>query len=62
MKHLQFMGAVWRVSDRNYRKLVRDITADADIDLDRYGKMMVTDFENFEDLQRANAPKKGSSR
>ena len=51
MQYVTTMGAVWRLSEKNFRKLIRDIKADGDIDLDRYGKMITGDLQELRDLQ-----------
>lgn len=52
MKHIMTMGGIWRLSERNYRKLLRDIKTGHDIDLDQYGKLIITDPINLADLQQ----------
>jgi hypothetical protein len=42
MKHVTTMGAVWRVSERNFRKLAKEKkTTGAVENMDAFGKMII---------------------
>jgi hypothetical protein len=50
MKHVETMGCIWRMSDRNFEKLKLDLLTNPGVDLDKYGKVVVTDPINLQDL------------
>jgi len=60
MKYVQADGAIWRIADRNFAQLVRDIKAGEFMHLDNYGPMIVKDWINLdqlmEDRDEAEAP------
>lgn len=43
MKHVGMMDAVWRVSDRNFKKLAKELKASGGTveNMDAYGKMII---------------------
>jgi len=48
--HIQLMGGIWRVSERNFRRLLVDMRADKDISLDNYGKCIITNWVDYKNL------------
>lgn len=53
MKHITTMGAVWRLSDRNLKRLIRDMAArkGGHDDLDNYGKMIIDRLWTLDELK-----------
>ena len=42
MKHVIMMDCIWRISNRNFKKLAKELTeTDRVEDMDRYGKMII---------------------
>ena len=42
MKYVTMMDSIWRLSDRNFKKLAKElIETDRVEDMDRYGKMII---------------------
>lgn len=54
MRYLTSYGAMWRVSERNYRKLLSDVLKGKDWHLDDYGKRICDATINVTDLDRSN--------
>lgn len=50
MKYINVMGGVWRLSNRAYRRLLRDAAAGEEWDADDYGKRICPYAEQFTDL------------
>ena len=51
MKFVQTMGMVWRLSDRNFKKLAKDMKASGGgEDLDDYGKLIIGRLYNLDEV------------
>jgi hypothetical protein len=51
MRYIQCQGGIWRVTEANYKILCDDIRNNKDVDLDNYGRMVVSNLVDLEDLQ-----------
>ena len=51
MKHVSSMGGIWRMSERAFKRLKRDIREGRNINLDDYGRMILSDPVDLNDLQ-----------
>jgi len=49
--YVQTMGAIWALSKKKFEKLKADLKK-GDVDLDKYGPMIVGSFHDLEDLQQ----------
>ena len=52
MKYVTTMGAVWKMSDRNFRKLAKELKASGGTveSLDAYGKMIIDRTFKFDEI------------
>jgi hypothetical protein len=55
MKHVMLMGYVYRLSNRNYIKLLRLIAKDQSFDLDTLGRQVCSLDKNVTDMQAGDA-------
>jgi hypothetical protein len=54
MKHIQCMGGVWRVSDRNFVRLAREQRETGGIaDLDAYGTQIIDRLYDLDEVEYA---------
>jgi hypothetical protein len=51
VRYVQADGGIWRISERNYKRLFYDIRAGRDVILDKYGKCIITHWVDLSDLQ-----------
>lgn len=49
-RHVSWMGGIWRLSQRNYIKLVEALKKGESYDLDKLGKLVLTDPISLQDL------------
>lgn len=50
MKMVTCMGGIWKLSDRAYRRFLKDLAAGKESDLNDYGKMVGSDAIDVTDL------------
>jgi len=55
MKHVQMMGAVWQMSDKNFVKLAKELKASDGCveDMEVYGKVIVGRLYNLDEVVQA---------
>lgn len=56
MKYVQSMGYVWQLSEKKYEKLVKDLAAGKEVNLDGSGKWL-GELVNLRDLEQRHCPK-----
>lgn len=56
MKHVTMMGAVWRLTEKNFKALRKELreTGGTVEDMDRYGRMIVDRLYTIGDLNGMN--------
>jgi hypothetical protein len=55
MKYVDSYGAVWRLSDRAYKRFLRDVAAGKTWDINDYGKLHCSVSQNITDIDREQA-------
>jgi hypothetical protein len=52
MKYVQWMGGIWRMSERKFKQLTHKLKHNPgqSVDLDNYGKLIITDPISLEDM------------
>lgn len=51
MQYVQCFGALWKLTDANFKRLQRDVLQGKDVDLDRMGTMIATEIHNLVTMQ-----------
>lgn len=55
-KYVECDGYIWKLTNKAYNQLIKDIQAEKDIDLDKVGKLICdSQVEKLYDLQRDNS-------
>lgn len=55
MKHITYWGGIYRMSDRNYLRLLRTIAKGEDVAIDRFGKQIAVHEADITDMTADNA-------
>lgn len=50
MKYLTSYGGVWQLSERNYKRLIKDAASGREWDVNKYGKQVCNQIINITDM------------